>query len=262
MACNARGEVFDSIADQYADVRPGYPEAMYDYVLCAARLGPESTILEIGCGPGNSTLPFARRGFAVVCVEAGGRLAEIARHVLEPYPSVVVEQSRFEDWQAAGRRFSLLFAAQAYHWIDPQIGVAKSHQVLRTEGMAALAWNVPRREETPLRAALDDAYDRCAPALSAKSGNFAGATRKATVERLVSSKLFTLAGEESFTWHRHYSVAEYITLLGTFSDHVALHPSARANLFDTIANAIREAGGSITVTYDTLCYLFAVVRTR
>lgn len=259
MVPNATGDSFNSVADQYAEVRPGYPEGLYDYIVREAGLGRHSTILEIGCGPANATLPFARRGFGMVCIEPGGRLAEIARDALQPYPAVAVEQSRFEDWNSRGRRFSLLFAAQAYHWIHPRIAAAKPYDVLQPNGRVALVWNVPQREATPVRAALDDAYDRHAPALSAKLGNFAGTTRKATVERFATSNLYAPVGEERFTWHRQYAVAQYLRLLGTFSDHLALDASARANLFEAITLAIRKAGGSISVTYDTMCYLFRTI---
>jgi hypothetical protein len=66
-------------------------------------------------------------------------------------------------------------------------------------------------------------------------------------------------GEETFPWCHKYSAREYIRLLGTYSDHVALTVGARTHLFEAIEVEILEAGGSIELTYDAMCYMFTRV---
>ncbi len=53
---------FDRAALLYDEARPGYPEALFDDVVSLSRLPPGGRILEIGCGTGQATLPFACRG--------------------------------------------------------------------------------------------------------------------------------------------------------------------------------------------------------
>jgi len=100
---NARARSFDSVADQYAAVRPGYPDSMYRFITGAACLCSQSTIVEVGCGTAKASLPFAQQGFPMVCVEPGRRLAAIAREILRPFPNAVVEQSTFEGLGFGGQ---------------------------------------------------------------------------------------------------------------------------------------------------------------
>jgi ubiquinone/menaquinone biosynthesis C-methylase UbiE len=60
---------FNQVAPLYDQVRPGYPEAMYDDVVFLSKITPQGRILEIGCGTGQATVPFARRGYRMLCIE-------------------------------------------------------------------------------------------------------------------------------------------------------------------------------------------------
>lgn len=59
--------------------RPAYPAELFDDLIELAELEPGARLLEIRCATGKATLPLAKRGFVVVCVEIGAHLAERAR---------------------------------------------------------------------------------------------------------------------------------------------------------------------------------------
>ena len=44
--------LFDAIAGQYEQARPGYPAPVVDFVTATAGLSPGAAILEVGCGTG------------------------------------------------------------------------------------------------------------------------------------------------------------------------------------------------------------------
>src|SRR5262249_49991392 len=112
---------FDRAADLYQRARPDYPEELLDDLVAVAGLAPGDRLLEVGCATGKATLPLARRGFRITCVELGAHLAEAARRNLAGLDVEVVE-GRFEDWQPrAGERFDLVFAATVWNWIDPAV---------------------------------------------------------------------------------------------------------------------------------------------
>lgn len=50
---------------------------------------------------------------------------------------------------------------------------------------------------------------------------------------------------------RTFSAKEYITLLGTYSDHIAIEETIRKEFFSRIEEAINRHGGEITI-YDTI----------
>ena len=95
-------------------------------------------LLEIGCGTGKATLPLARRGFRITCVELSARLAEAARQNLSDFPDVEVVDRIFEHWPLPlDRHFDLAFAATAWHWIDPEVRYRKVWESLRPGGHLA-----------------------------------------------------------------------------------------------------------------------------
>ena len=104
---------FDKVADAYQAARPDYPAALYEDLLTVTGLAPGDRILEIGCATGKATLPLARRGFPMTCIELGTDLARAARANLAGYDVSVVEGA-FESWRpSAGVSFGLAFAATA-----------------------------------------------------------------------------------------------------------------------------------------------------
>src|ERR687893_552443 len=79
---------FDGAALLYDEVRPGYPEELFDDVVSLSGIPSGGRILEVGCGTGQATLPLARRGYNILCVELGENLAAVARRNLAAYPRV------------------------------------------------------------------------------------------------------------------------------------------------------------------------------
>src|SRR3954470_2974834 len=129
---------FDAVADRYRQPRPAYPEALYDTLIAAARLSPGDRLLEVGCATGTATLPLARRGFRITCVELGAALAAVARRDLAGFSAVEVVQGAFEDWRpAVGEPFDLVFAATAWHWLDPERRFRRAWELLRPGGHLA-----------------------------------------------------------------------------------------------------------------------------
>jgi 16S rRNA A1518/A1519 N6-dimethyltransferase RsmA/KsgA/DIM1 with predicted DNA glycosylase/AP lyase activity len=86
------------VAYLYDEVRPGYPEHLFDDLASLSGTGPGAKVLEIGCGTGQATLPLAPRGYRVLCVELGANLAAIAQAKLADHPDSRVLTSSFEEW--------------------------------------------------------------------------------------------------------------------------------------------------------------------
>lgn len=89
---------FDEAASLYDEVRPGYPEDLFDDVVSLSGITAGGRILEIGCGTGQATVPFARRGYRILCIELGENMAAVARRNLEGYPQTEVRTGAFEEW--------------------------------------------------------------------------------------------------------------------------------------------------------------------
>src|SRR5579859_7520187 len=117
----ARAESYGSVAELYDRARPSYPDALLDALVA----GGAARVLDVGCGTGIAAALLAARGCAVLGVEPDARMAAVARA-----KGLDVEVGRFECWDARGRSFDLVTAAQSWHWIEPAGGVAKAASVL------------------------------------------------------------------------------------------------------------------------------------
>ena len=79
---------FEEVPELYDAARPLYPPQVFDDLVELTSLDAGSRVLEIGPGTGQATLPLAGRGFRVVGVELGERLAAFARRKLADFPNV------------------------------------------------------------------------------------------------------------------------------------------------------------------------------
>lgn len=75
-------QTFDRAAQDYDDIRPGYPQELYKDLFGYKAIGPESRVLEIGAGTGKATGPLLNTGCRLIALEPGEHMAAIAAIVL------------------------------------------------------------------------------------------------------------------------------------------------------------------------------------
>ncbi len=160
------GRVFNEVPELYDRVRPGYPDELFRDLATITGLDERSSVLEVGCGTGQATGSLAALGCSVTAVEPGPDMAALARRQTSAFANVTVERSTFEEWDDRGRRFDVLVAASAWHWVDPAIGWRRAHDVLNPAGWMALIGNVVVRRpgEPEVYAETADLHERFRPA--------------------------------------------------------------------------------------------------
>jgi SAM-dependent methyltransferase len=226
---------FESAADLYEAARPSYPDELYDDLVELAGLVPGDRLLEIGCATGKATRPLAERGFSIVCVELGARLAEHARRNLAGF-SVDVQLAPFEEWEGDERPFDLVYAATAWHWLDPETRYRKAHALLRPGGHLAFwsALHAFPADADPFFIEIQAVYDAIGerhdgdwPPPPPEQAADSGAEIEAT-------GLFDEVHVRRYVWELTYTADEYIALLETFSGHRAMSEPARERLYQEI----------------------------
>ena len=228
---------FDSVAASYHEARPEYPDALLDGLVELAGLRAGDQLLEVGCGTGKATLALAGRGFDITCIELGAELAEAARRNLAAHPGTRVIHGAFEPWGApAGVTFDLVFAATAWHWIDPAVKYRKAWELLRPGGHLAFweASHVFPDGGDPFFAEIQDVYDEIGESLPdawvfPRPGELPD--KRAEIE---ASGLFDDIRVRHLDWEISYDADGYIGLLETFSGHIAMQPWQRERLYGEI----------------------------
>jgi SAM-dependent methyltransferase len=231
------GTIFDSVAELYDRVRPAYPEAVFDDLAELAGLPPGAHVVEVGPGTGQATQALARRDWAVTAIEPGPALAAVAGDRLGADPRVTVVVSRFEDWTPPdGATFDAVFAATAWHWVDPGRAYRKAASILRPDGVLAVVTthHVSPMGGDPFFAEIQDVY--CEIGESDVRG---GPPDPDDVEddlaaEIVASGRFDEPAIRRHVWSREYTAHGYIDLLRTYSGHIAMAEPQRRQLFDAI----------------------------
>lgn len=250
---------FGRVAELYDLARPSYPAALVDDVL-AFEGGRGVRALEVGAGTGKATVRFAARGVAIRALEPDAGMAAVARRNCAEFSEVTVENTDFEGWEVQPAAFDLVYSAQAWHWVAPELKYVRARQALRDGGVLAAFWNRARWERTKLREDLTEAYRRAAPEFGPAPGPMhpsaeLGPDRWEDWEQEIGSASGFEAPEVRwYDWTTDYSAAEYVRLLGTHSDHMVLPDDRRAELMRAIAGVIEAHGGTLRMNYRTkLC---------
>jgi len=239
-------DTFDRAAGLYQRARPEYPDELFDDLVAVTGIAPGDQLLEIGCATGKATIPLARRGFRVTCLEPGPHLAQAARGNLAGLGAEVVE-SRFEDWTPARpEQFDLAFAATAWHWIDPAHRYGLAWRALRPGGHLAF-WAAQHvfpdggdRFFTEIQAVYDQINEGLPPGSSQpRPGELPDCSAE-----ILGSGWFSVVHVRHFDWERVYDADGYIALLDTFSGHIDMEPWQRDRLYGEIRQRLsrRPAG--------------------
>lgn len=252
--------IHDQVAQLYDRARPGYPAALFDDIIDYAALASDARILEIGCGTGQATLPLARRGYAIDCLEPGAQMAAIARANLANFPAVTIHRADFEQFSHPPASYDLVLSATAFHWVDPKIRFHKAHDLLKSRGALALFWHRPVQTEASreFMYAVQHIYKSVAPELTSDYVSPPHPEQAATeYEDLIpASGFFTELEIRKYYVATTYSAGEYIDLLATFSDHQKLESSKRQRLLADIEKLIADQfAGSVVRETVALLYL-------
>ena len=232
---------FDTAAGIYDAARPEYPPELYDDLVAQTQLTPGTELLEIGCASGKATRPLLERGFSVLCVELGEQLAERASRNLGGLP-FSVEVSAFETWTPPARRFELVYAATAWHWLDPAVAYPAAHSVLKPGGHLAFwaAEHAFPEDFDPFFAEIQDVYDEIG---ESREGEWPPARPEDVPDasaEIGESGVFDTVAITRYVWERRYTAEEYIALLTTFSGHIAMAPDKRGYLFEQVRERVRR----------------------
>ena len=232
---------FNQDAELYDRARPRYPEQLFDDLVALCGLQPGAVLLEIGCGTSHATVPMAKRGFHIVCVELGENLAAVARKNLEAYPEVKVVTAPFEDWDAGGERFDLVFGAQSWHWLDPEVRYQKASDVLKSGGSLAII-----DVEHAFPEAADPFFFEIQDVYRAIGEDFPDEEWPPPLpedvvdmrDEVVASGLFGEFQSRRCVWDVMYTADAYVDLLNTFSNHIAMEPEKLDFLYQNVRERI------------------------
>ncbi|NJM69969.1 MAG: class I SAM-dependent methyltransferase [Scytonema sp. RU_4_4] len=248
---------YSPVAEAYNKVRPRYSEEIIDRAVELAKLSSNATILEVGCGPGNATVGFAKLGFSMVCLEPSQECSQLARQNCAQYPNVEIRNTSFEEWELEPGKFNAVLAANAFHWIPPEVGYPKAADALKNSGYLILLWNMTPQPHYEVYQTLNEVYQIYAPSLAQyEDRKTQEEILKGLGQIVINSGQFQDVVFEYFPCEIIYNVDDYLTLLQTFSPYLKLEQKNKDSLFTGLRAKIEtKFEGSIQLSYLSACHI-------
>ncbi|MFC7620036.1 class I SAM-dependent methyltransferase [Microlunatus sp. GCM10028923] len=233
-------ETFDQAADFYLAARPTYPDELFDDLIELCGLGDQHRLVEIGAGPGTATLPLAQRGHKITALEPGAALAARAQQTLSRHPRVEVINTNFENWHPPkDDRPDVIYAANAWHWVDPAMKWAKTADLLAPTGQLAVfdAGHAFPADFDPFFAEIQSTYAQLGRRMAMWPPTPPEELPDPTPDFEATGQ-FSVDAVRRYVWATEYDAERYINLLRTFSDHIAMTQDEQTHLFTAVRRLV------------------------
>jgi len=144
---------FSPVSGAYADFRPTYPAALFDWLADVAPA--RGRVWDCACGSGQASLDLAARFVQVEAADASAaQLAGVVAH-----PGVHYRQAPAEDSGLDTASMDLVTVAQALHWFDLPRFYDEVRRVLKPGGVLAVwSYGVQRVEGEAVDALVQRFY--------------------------------------------------------------------------------------------------------
>lgn len=191
--------LFSGKADVYAKARPGYPEALFQF-LKDGKIFPQGGIIaDVGSGTGIFSRQLLEHGYRVYSVEPNADMRRKAEETLSSKPGFTSVNGTAENTTLPGGSVDGVTAAQASHWFDPDAFRQECLRILKPGGNVLLLWN-HRVEDAPLVKENAEIFRRHCPNFTGFSGG--NRSNPEAIAHFFGKNLHTKSVENDlfFTW--------------------------------------------------------------
>lgn len=242
-------KTFDNAAVSYDKSRPFYMKELYEDLFAYKHIGAESKVLEVGVGTGKATRPFLENGCKLVGIEPGENLARLAVDRFAESDNFSMCIQTLQDYVCESESFDMIYSATAFHWIPEEYGYKRVYELLKSGGVfARFAYYAGSDKGRPeLVKEIQELYQICFNR-SSKPKEFSEEDAE-RISDVASGYGFVDCKYKLYHTTKDFTADEYMEILTTYPDHMALDPEKRKMLFEGIHKAINKHGGTITVYY-------------
>jgi SAM-dependent methyltransferase len=165
------------------------------------------------------------------------------------FPNVEYQVVSFEDFQALPQSFDLIISAQAFHWIPPEIGYPKVHELLKLGGVLAVFWNLTYYADSsrPWLQQLNALYKERCPDRDKKFAK--------EVDEEIKSGNFSIIEQRNFRHEILYTKEQYKGLIQTMSWMICLPETTQHDILKEMDKILASESEPLSISYSTKCFL-------
>jgi SAM-dependent methyltransferase len=237
---------FNEVAETYDQIRPSYPDDVFDVLFAALPDRPH--VIEVGPGTGQATRSLLARGARVHAIEIGPAMAAKLRSNLA-IDRLTITVGDFERVDLPAQDADAVFSASAYHWIPPQAQISRPAHLLRDGGILATAdlIQVDSAADRGFFAASQPIYERYGQGHQGPPAPLRAQVDPAIRTLLEADDRFGDIQVHTYDWDQTYSASEYRDLMLSFSVTQMMDRPARSSLLDDVQVFVeREFDGYVT----------------
>jgi SAM-dependent methyltransferase len=230
------GLLFGTVADLYDDMRPAYPDELYDAIEAVTGTLEALAVLDLAAGTGLQSRALARRGAGLVAVDPDIGMLRRLRAKSSVVPAVV---GRGEQVPLRDGTVDLVVCATAWHWLRTAEAVEEVRRVLRPGGHLAVWWaNNCWGDGVEWEDAQSAVYDRWNSVQGSVPPTHDGVGPHDAAADLRDRGLNVIFDGE-FNWTRTVTREEHLQMLGTHSNNLVLSEPDRRALLSEIEAALQ-----------------------
>ncbi len=207
---------FGRISELYEKTRPSYPQALIDDIITFSSISQNGKILDVGCGSGQATLPFAQHGFNVLGIDISQDLVGIARNKCTKYVKVDFQIAPFEEVKLPESSVDTIVCGMAWHWIAPEIRYKKAIKLLKQGGTLALFWYHQDKTKSTLVSEIREVFGKHGHAESGPTGTRVHLLVKEICEELKQNTEFTPIELREYAEELKYTKEQYLNLISSY----------------------------------------------
>ncbi len=246
---------FGKVSSLYEKSRITYPQGLIDDIIAYSKITPNRTVLDVGCGSGQATMPFAERGYHIIGLDISKDLLTIAKQKCSPFKTAKFKLSSFEKAKFKKNSFNLIISGLAWHWVKPDGRYEKAHKILTENGSLAFFWSYQQKRKSDIVNAVGKVFDK----YGRKGAGPAGTRMKDYAEfvynELQNHHLFKEIKKKEYSINLEFSREQYINLIFTYSWVIKLTKSNQKELKKELEETLKRYQEPLTIPYQYILIL-------
>ena len=244
---------YSPVADIYYEARPDYPQELIDLAIALTNLDSESKILEIGCGAGNATIPFARTNATITCIEHNREFCFQAQQNSKLFPKVEICYSSFAEWQLEENKYDVVLSANAFYQLPQQESYAKAAAALKDNGFIILLWNLTPELKYEIYQSVEGIFQTYVPSLVRYEGkDIQASILEGFAQSIRNSGYFKDPVIRQLDCQITYSIEQYISLLRTLR---RIDSEVQKLFFTELREGLQHWGNKVELSFLSAVHL-------